>query len=499
MERKSGVLMHVSSLPNKYGIGTFGTECYEFIDFLANSGQKVWEILPLNQTGFGDSPYSSCCSYSFNPYFISLDALVGMGLLKREELSGFEDNTSYVDYGKLYYTRYNLLRKAFSRFNRKDEGFKRFLKRGEYRDYALYMTLKSEYNNKAFYDWPTMFKFRDGETLTYFSRTHREDMLFWQFVQYEAREEWLSVKAYANSRGIEIIGDLPLYVAYDSVDVWVNYRFFKLDDRLVPEKVAGVPPDYFSKTGQLWGNPVYNYQALEKENFDWWAKRFSRTLKYFDYVRIDHFRGFDRFYEIDYGRADAMVGEWQQVPSDKLFARIHKSVGKKRIIAEDLGIIDDGVRALLEKQGYPGMRILSFAFNGEDDNAYLPQNIEENSICYTGTHDNDTLMSLIDHMSDWDYTNLVKGVKKSLKIFGIKKALRSKRNVARAVIELGYACKANTFIIPMQDVCLLGADYRMNTPGRDIANWTVKIPAKCFTKRYSNYLKRLTNKYGREN
>lgn len=251
MKRKSGILLHISALPTKYGIGSFGRESYEFIDYLVKNKQKVWEILPLNQTGFGDSPYSSCCSYSFNPYFISLEALVGQGLLTKKELKASEDNGVYIDYGKLYTERYSLLRKAFDRFDKTNEDFVKFVKKGAFKDYALYMTLKSKFNNRGFYDWPYEFKYRNTCALKDFEKENADTVLFWQFLQYEASSAWLMLKGYAKENGIEIIGDLPLYVAYDSVDVWCNPQLFKLDENLTPKKVAGVPPDYFSATGQL--------------------------------------------------------------------------------------------------------------------------------------------------------------------------------------------------------------------------------------------------------
>ncbi|MCQ2400139.1 MAG: 4-alpha-glucanotransferase, partial [Clostridia bacterium] len=365
-------------------------------DLLKKSKQKFWQVLPLVQTGYGNSPYSSVSSSSFNPYFISPEALVGEGLLKKSELKNYEDDTPYIDYGKLYNTRYGMLRLAFSRFDKKDGEFNKFVRRGKYRDYALYMAIKAEQGYRGFYDWEYKYKYRDEYALKNFAKKHRDEILFWQWVQFEGSSEWEMVKGYANSKGISVIGDMPLYVAYDSVDVWTNPSVFKLDDNLTPKKVAGVPPDYFSKTGQLWGNPVYDCEALEKNGFGWWVKRFKDSLKIYDYVRIDHFRGFDRYYEIDYGRSNAMDGKWVKVPSDRFFPAVHSKINKSRVIAEDLGIIDDGVRELLKKLGYPGMRILSFAFNGERDNLYLPERVEENSVCYTGTHDNDTLMGLIE-------------------------------------------------------------------------------------------------------
>ena len=496
MKRKSGILLHISALPSKYGIGSFGAESYQFIDYLVASNQKVWEILPLNQTGFGDSPYSSCCSYSFNPYFISLEELCKQGLLTKKDLKENEDNGAYIDYGKLYNTRYPLLKKAFSNYDKNNPEFVKFIKKGAYRDYALYMTLKSKFN-KGYYDWPYSYKYRNVCALEDFANENKEEILFWQFTQYQACNEWSALKKYANEKGIEIIGDLPLYVAYDSVDVWCNPKLFKLDENLTPKKVAGVPPDYFSETGQLWGNPIYDYEKMSYDNYSWWVNRFVQALKLYDYVRIDHFRGFDRFYEIDYGRSDATKGDWVQVPSDELFEQIHKRVSKKRVIAEDLGTIDDGVVSLLNKLDYPGMRVLSFAFDGEKSNAYLPENIEENSVCYTGTHDNETLVGLVEGFSKEEYQTFMDGVKNSLKLLKIKKPIVRQTCLVKAVIELGFASKANLFLLPMQDVALLGKDYRMNTPGREIANWTLKVPKKYFSKSNSEYLKDLTKKYKR--
>ena len=497
MKRSSGILLHVSSLKNKYGIGTFGTECYEFIDFLKESGQKFWEVLPLNQTGFGDSPYSSCSVFSFNPYFISPEALAGEGLLHDKELKCFEDGSKYVDYGKLYNTRFRILRLAFSRFDKNDKEFKKFVKKNEYGDYALYMTIKGIFAGKAFYDWAPEYKFRNSDTMEYVKKQYKEEILFWQFLQYEASSEWEMVKGYAKENGISIIGDMPFYPAYDSADVWANPNLFKLDENLFPRKVAGVPPDYFSETGQLWGNPVYDFDVMKSDGYSWWIKRFKYALKTFDYVRLDHFRGFDRYYEIDYGRPDAKIGRWVNVDGEGFFKIVHDNVKKDRIIAEDLGIIDDGVRELLKKCGYPGMRILSFAFNGDEKNFYLPEKIEENSVCFTGTHDNDTLIGLIEHFSEWDKKNFYSGGKNSLGILKIKKTIKTEKDLAEAVIELGFACKAELFIVPLTDAALLTGDYRMNTPGRETGNWTMRIPSSATSKKISSKLKKLCEKYKR--
>ncbi len=490
--------MPIFSLPAKYGAGDFGTEGYRFVDFMKSANQKLWQILPLVQTGYGNSPYSSVCSDSFNPYFISLESLLSKGLLTKNELNFAKANDKYIDYGKLYEVRYLLLRKAFYRFDKNDVAFKAFVKRKEYYDYALFMAIKEHSGYKPFYEWEDCYKYRDKTALKRFADAHKEEILFRQFLQFLAKSQWLDLKKYSNSNGVKIMGDMPLYVAWDSVDVWTNPNLFKLDENFVPKKVAGVPPDYFSATGQLWGNPVYDYENKKDECIEWWVKRIKKTLGIYDYVRIDHFRGLDRYYEIPFGAADATVGEWVDVPSKELFDTLHKSVKGDRIIAEDLGIIDDGVRELLAYTGYAGMKILSFAFNGEPNNLYLPQNVNENSVCYTGTHDNDTLMGLIQNASEWDKKNIINGVTESLKKLKIKRKITSDLSLAKAIVELGYACKSNLFIIPAQDFAGLGTDYRINEPGTvKLQNWAVRIDKKLLSVKNAEYLKELTKKYKR--
>ena len=490
--------MPIFSLPSKYGIGGFGKECYEFIDFLKGAGQKVWQILPLVQTGYGNSPYSSVSSSSFNPYFISPDLLVEEGLISESETIFALSDNKYINYGELYSVRYPMLRKAFSRFDRNCEEFVAYKESKESYDYALFMSLKYESGQKHFYEWDTKFKYRDAYALNKFATDFSEEVDFWQFVQFTAKKQWLAVKDYANSQGVSIMGDMPLYVALDSVDVWVNPELFKLDENFVPKKVAGVPPDYFCEDGQLWGNPVYDYDKHKEDGFSWWIRRLQKTLSIFDYVRIDHFRGLDRYYEIDFGAENARQGEWINVPSDEFFSALHDNVDKDKIVAEDLGIIDDGVRELLSKVGYPGMKILSFAFNGEDGNLYLPERIEENSVCYTGTHDNDTLMGLITGASQWDYGNLVRGVQKSLKLMNVCGSTDSFSSIVQAITELGCASKARLFILPMHDVLHLATDYRINEPGTvKEQNWAIRYSEDDFSVGVARKLKNLAERYGR--
>lgn len=490
--------MPIFSLPSKYGIGGFGRECYEFIDFLKGAGQKVWQILPLVQTGYGNSPYSSVSSSSFNPYFISPDLLVEEGLISESETIFALSDSKYINYGELYSVRYPMLRKAFSRFDRNGKEFVEYKESKESYDYALFMSLKYESGQKHFYEWDSKYKYRDPYALNKFALDFSEEVDFWQFVQFTAKKQWLAVKDYANSQGVSIMGDMPLYVALDSVDVWVNPMLFKLDDNFVPKKVAGVPPDYFCEEGQLWGNPVYDYEKHKEDGFSWWLNRLEKTLRIFDYVRIDHFRGLDRYYEVDYGAENAIRGEWVQVPSDEFFSALHNRVDKQRIIAEDLGIIDDGVRELLSRVGYPGMKILSFAFNGEDGNLYLPERIEENSVCYTGTHDNDTLIGLMTGASEWDYGNLVRGVQKSLKAMNVCGSTDSFSSIAQAITELGFASKAKLFILPMHDVLHFATDYRINEPGTvKEQNWAIRYSEDDFSVGVAGKLKNLAERYRR--
>ncbi|MBR5192386.1 MAG: 4-alpha-glucanotransferase [Clostridia bacterium] len=485
--------MPIFSLPTKYGIGDFGKTSYNFIDFLYSAKQNVWQVLPLVQTGFGNSPYSSICSYSFNPYFISLDMLEEEKLLTKKDLNKAKFNGSLIDYNFLYNTRYALLRKAFNNFNLTDKEFKKFLKENKFGDYALFMTIK-DLTKKPFNEWEEELKFRQEKALRKVKKENEKEYLFYQFIQFLGQKQWLLLKKYANKKGVKIIGDMPLYTAYDSVDVWVNPKLFKLDENLSPTTVAGVPPDYFSKTGQLWGNPVYDYTEHEKTNFSWWKNRIKNALTIYDYVRIDHFRGLDRFYEIPAGSKDATFGEWKDVPSYKMFDEIKSKVNCENVIAEDLGIIDDGVRKLLKYTNFPGMKVLSFAFDGDENNLHLPKFAEYNSVCYTGTHDNDTLVGLINSLTEERLKVLKKGVEESCKLLGVKKC----QNVVNNVIKLGFASNSKLFILPMQDLCLLGTEFRINEPSVvKEQNWAIIINKKYFSKKYIEKLKNYTLKYNR--
>lgn len=468
--RATGVLCHISSLPAKYGIGDLGKTAYRFARLLVKSGVKYWQILPLVQTGYGDSPYQSVSCDSGNPYLIDLEDLYRQHLLTKKELKGAR-RSGPVDYGALYETRYPLLRKAFARFSLDNEEFRSFVKSGTAEDYALFMTAKTVFGG-SFCDWEETIKHRDPAAIEKLRTDYHEEYLFWQFLQYCFRKQWNAFKRECNKSGLKIIGDIPLYVAYDSADVWAHPELFRVDKDLHLEKVAGVPPDYFSATGQLWGNPVYDWAANEKENFAWWRRRLKNALDTYDVVRIDHFRGIDRYYEIDASATTAENGVWKEGPKEKLF----DGIDKDKIIAEDLGMIDDGVRSLLKRTGFPGMKVLMFAFDGDDENAFLPHNVPENSVVYTGTHDNDTVSGYVKSLSSEEFILFRSRVAKELDRCGLEVPLSEKpERFAQAMTEMALASAAKLCVLPIQDI--IGADNscRMNLPGSREGNWQYRL------------------------
>ncbi len=485
LERSAGVLCHISSLSGKYGIGSLGKEAYAFARLLAQNGVKYWQILPLVQTGYGDSPYSSVACSSGNPYFIDLVSLKRRGLLTAEELKGAERKT--LDYGALYEERYPTLRKAFARFNLDDEGFRAFVKCGQAEDYALFMTAKTVFSG-SFCEWEEDLKFHREPALERLRTEYHEEYLFWQFLQYEFFTQWNCLKSYCNGLGVKFVGDIPLYVAYDSADVWAHANLFQLDEDLKPTKVAGVPPDYFSPTGQLWGNPIYNWKEQEKDGYAWWKKRLNDALSLYDVLRIDHFRGLDRYYEIEAGAEDARVGTWQDGPKAKLFEGI-----SGEIIAEDLGVIDDGVRNLLKETGFPGMKVLLFAFDGSEDNPFLPKNIQENSVCYTGTHDNDTTVGYLNDLSAADFFLFRSRVAQAAEENGVNIRLKKGKKLVEGLVQLALSTKSRLAIVPIQDILGLDNGSRMNFPGTSEGNWMFRLnkqPSQRALKRFGNIIKK---------
>lgn len=474
-ERGAGVLCHISSLPNKYGIGTVGEEAYRFADYLKSSHVKYWQILPLQQTGFGNSPYSSVCCNSGNPYFIDLVALQREGLLDEEELKSCEAVSGDIDYGKLYETRYNALRLAYARFNIKDKEFVKFVESGEFEDYAIFMSLKSRYSG-SFDTFPDSYKYTENLAIKDFKETvYKSDYCFWLFLQFVFRKQWLKLKEYVNSLGIKIIGDLPLYVAYDSSDVWARPELFMLDEELKPTEVAGVPPDYFSPTGQLWGNPIYNWELMEQENYSWWVDRIKKTSRMVDIIRIDHFRGLDRYFSIPADAQTAEKGEWKQGPGLKLFMQLKRHLGNIPMIAEDLGVMDYGVEKLRQRAGMPGMKIILFAFDGRPVNPYLPSNITENSVAYTGTHDNNTCLGLLNKMTEEQFFVFKSRLREELKKEGVHLPFKTREEAVRALCMCVLASKADLAILPIQDVLALDESARMNSPSTAEGNWEFRL------------------------
>ncbi len=494
--RGAGILCHISSLPGKYGIGSLGKEAYAFADFLKKSGIKFWQILPLVQTGFGDSPYQSVCCNSGNPYFIDLETLKEEGLLSDTELKDCVMPEGSADYSALYVNRYAALRLAYSRFDINGEEFLKFLSDGEFEDYALFMSLKTKYKC-PFDGFPAEFKRRDERALEEFKKSvYKSEYCFWQFLQYEFNAQWKKLKEYVNSLGIKIIGDVPLYVAYDSSDVWRRPELFKLDEDLKPTHVAGVPPDYFSAEGQLWGNPLYDWEAMEAEGYGWWINRIRRASELYDIIRIDHFRGLDRYYSVPAGAKTAACGEWLEGPKFKLFEHIRVALGDVCIIAEDLGVLDDGVIALREKTGFPGMKILQFAFDGNPANPYLPENMPENSVVYTGTHDNSTMLGFLKEMDGPSFKEFKKRLAASMEWEKAEYSFVTRRGTARAACACAFASPAKLAVIPVQDLLLLDDYARMNTPSKPSDNWKFRLK-EIPSRNYISVLKKFTSLYGR--
>jgi len=394
-KRGSGILLHITSLPSPYGIGAFGKEAYEFVDFLKEAGQSYWQILPLGMTSFGDSPYQSFSAYAGNPYFIDLNILIEAGCLKEDELIDidFGDDEDEVDYEKVFLNRMPILRSAYRRaIKEKRDEIVAFKEENIdwIDDYSLYMTAKTDHDLKSWQEWDEDIKLRKPEAIKYYRNNFEDEINFWVYLQYEFFKQWNSLKKYANDNGIEIIGDIPIYVAEDSADVWANSNLFLLDEELRPTKVAGCPPDAFSETGQLWGNPIYDWDAMEESEFDWWIKRIEANYRLYDIIRIDHFRGFESYWQVPYGDKTAIDGEWIKGPGMKLFNAIKNKLGDISVIAEDLGFLTDEVLKFREESGFPGMKVLQFAFDTREESDYLPHNYDKNCVVYTGTHDNDT-------------------------------------------------------------------------------------------------------------
>lgn len=491
--RKSGILMHLSSLPSPYGIGTMGTAARKFVDFLKEGGQSFWQLLPVCPTSYGDSPYQSYSTYAGNPYFIDLDMLEEMGLLEKQdyETIDWESTPERVNYGALYRKRYPVLQKATSRFlQNPPQDFELFCKENEgwLSDFALFMALKDIHGGAPWSEWGIPFRNRDEEALRRVSEEQRDHILFWKVLQYLFFRQWRELKAYANERGISIIGDLPIYVSLDSVDVWAHPELFQLDDNKVPKEVAGCPPDGFSADGQLWGNPLYDWDYMEEHHFTWWIQRIAYLCQVYDTLRIDHFRAFDSYYAIPYGETTAKNGQWRQGPGMKLFEEVERTIGRQSIIAEDLGYLTDSVRKLLKDSGFPGMKVLEFAFDSRDSSGteYLPHNFIRNCVAYAGTHDNDTILGWFQE-ADGEDTAYCR------EYLGISDGNELNWSMMCALWE----SVADLTIVQAQDLLGLGSEARMNAPSTVGGNWCWRALSGVFTPELAKKLRRKMQIYGR--
>ena len=492
-KKASGVLLHPTSLPGKYGIGDFGKEAYNFVDLLAQANQKLWQVLPLNFTGFGNSPYNPLSAFAGNPLLISLEKLKAEGYLSDADISDSnlpEFKTNKVEFEKVMKSKNSILKLAFSQFKiekSQDEKirFAKFCKKNRYwlGGFALFAALRNYYNKISWNKWDKEIVLRKKNAIEKWKNKLANKISFHKFVQYKFAQQWLELKSYANNKNIKIIGDIPIFVSYDSSDVWENQDLFFLDKNGVPTIIAGVPPDYFSKTGQLWGNPLYNWERMLKDDFKWWQKRLTHILSLVDYIRIDHFGGFVRYWAVPAKEKTALNGKWERGPGEKFFYLMEKSLGKLPIIAEDLGeVVNYEVNALKEKFGFPGMKILQFAF-GEDDKP--PHKYEVNNVVYTGTHDNDTILGWFKYLKNCE-KKIYRRVKKYLNF--------DRQDICWDMIKLAFSTPSHWAIIPLQDILCLNSNARMNLPGTTEGNWEWRYKEDMLTPDIAEKLAKLTTK-----
>ncbi len=488
--------MPVSSLPSPYGIGTLGKAAYRFVDFLHGAGIGLWQVLPLLPTSYGDSPYQSCAANALNPYLIDLDLLAEEGLLKAEEYISLDwgTNPRRVDYSKLYALRTKVLRSAFSRFDRNGGAWREFLAEGKYRGFALFMALKEKFGGAPYTEWGEYAEY-DEAVASAFEAAHRDDAEFWQFTQFLFLRQWKALKEYANGRGVEIMGDMPIYLSRDSVEMWQDRRsLFLIDGEGNPAVQAGVPPDAFSDTGQLWGNPVYDWAKMKRNGYAWWKNRIRESLELYDWVRIDHFIGFVRYYCIPEGMRDARCGEWRTGPGAELFRGLEHA----KIVAEDLGLVTDEVRAAIAQTGYPGMKILQHAFGGDADCEHKPSNYGENLVVYTGTHDNETLYQRVS-ATKGDAKKIMKAdLKRECALAGVRAKTRTDGQICDSILRLLYASRAKIVVLPLQDALHTGKEGRINLPATVSAeNWSYRFTESDFSKKLQRKLLGLAVKSGR--
>ncbi len=488
--RAAGVLMPISSLPSPYGIGTIGKAAYNFVDFLAKAKQMYWQILPLGPTGYGDSPYQSFSAFAANPYYIDLDMLIKDKLLTQKEVdaSDFGDDENSIDYLKLFENRKKLLNIAVERFNLKNKKFKAFQKENAHwlLDYAIFMALKEKHEHQSYTEWSEDIRTREKTALEKAKTELKEDIVFWQVVQYFFFSQWRKLKVYANKKGVKIVGDIPIYVSPDSSDLWANPELFQVDEHKKMTEVAGCPPDAFTADGQLWGNPLYDWDYHSQTDYEWWIGRMAHACSIYDVVRIDHFRGFAGYYAIKADEKTAKHGRWRIGPSSAFIDSLKAALPEMKIIAEDLGFLTKDVYALLKNSGFPGTKVLQFAFDSREESDYLPHNYPKNCVVYTGTHDNTTT-------EDWKVKAPKKDVEYCKKYLDIKEGDDFTRKCIRAC----FGSVADTCIIPMADWLGLGENGRINTPSTVGGNWQWRLSEQALTKKFAKEIGDMTKIYGR--
>ena len=495
-KRQSGVLMHISSLPGKYGIGSFGQSAYDFVDFLVRTKQRYWQILPLGTTSYGDSPYQSFSAFAGNTYFIDFDILIEEGLLNEADVKGadFGDDPRKVDYAKIFDARRPIMEKAVARFLKADDlsDYESFVEQNAawLEVFAEYMAIKEHFDNLAWTEWPDeAIRRRDAASLASYREKLANKLTYHRVTQYLFFKQWLKLKAYANEHHIEIVGDMPIYVAADSADVWAQPHFFKTDAVGKPTCVAGCPPDEFSETGQLWGNPIYDWEAMDKDGYAWWIERLRESFKIYDIVRIDHFRGFESYWEVPAGSETSASGKWVKGPDYKLFAAVKEALGDLNIIAEDLGFMTDEVIELRERTGFPGMKILQFAFNPDDESIDSPHLAPNNSVMYTGTHDNNTVLG-------WYKDEIDDATRQYMAQYTNRKEYET---VPHAMLRTIFASVSFMAIATMQDLLELDSAARMNYPSTIGGNWTWRMTAEELNPIVEGELYSLTKTYRRMN
>lgn len=491
-ERQGGLLLHPSSLPGPFGIGSLGKHARAFIDSLEIAGINIWQILPLGPTGFGDSPYQCFSAFAGNPYLVDLEALIDIGLLHESEVSGVSFPDDHVDFGSLIPYKLEVLRMAYGRFLLLEDhpsgwDYSSFChdNKSWLDDYSLFRAIKESFGGKPWLMWPADLQRRDKDALDKVGSELIDEIGFQKFIQFLFFQQWGEIKEYANEKGVRILGDIPLYVALDSSDAWTQPEQFLFDDELRPIAVSGVPPDYFSNTGQLWGNPIFNWDTMRADGFSWWIRRVEASLQLFDILRIDHFRGLEAYWSVPYGEETAVNGKWVKAPGMELFAALQSHFGEPPLIAEDLGVITPEVEAMRDAYELPGMKILQFAFDSNEDNIYIPHSFDKNTVVYTGTHDNDTVAGWVSSLKDTD------------REFMLDYLYSEGKEVHWDLIRLAWASVASIAIVPVQDILGAGTEARMNIPGTSGGNWTWRLREGEFTILHMQRLAELSRIYSR--